>query len=151
MGLKAPESLARVGALVGVSSCKGGVGKSTVAVNLAYALAARGGRVGLLDADIHGPSLPSLVEKLRAASGGFATASSQSRTGPARSLVPQVSRTVTKEPSGTARPSRVQARPATQVRCWHSGPRWFVRRRMSGYRAPVQLAGFRPKLRIVFR
>ena len=61
MGLKAPESLARVGALVGVSSCKGGVGKSTVAVNLAYALAARGGRVGLLDADIHGPSLPSLV------------------------------------------------------------------------------------------
>ena len=61
MGAKAPASLARVGALVGVSSCKGGVGKSTVAVNLAFALAAMGGRVGLLDADVHGPSLPSLV------------------------------------------------------------------------------------------
>lgn len=61
MGSSAPESLRHVGALVGVSSCKGGVGKSTVAVNLAYALAALGARVGLADADIHGPSLPSLV------------------------------------------------------------------------------------------
>ena len=54
MGLKAPESLARVGALVGVSSCKGGVGKSTVAVNLAYARGAGRPRRPL-DADIHGP------------------------------------------------------------------------------------------------
>ena len=61
MGHKAPESLRHVGALIGVSSCKGGVGKSTIATNLAFSLAALGGRVGLIDADVHGPSLPSLV------------------------------------------------------------------------------------------
>jgi Mrp family chromosome partitioning ATPase len=41
---------------------QGGVGKSTVAVNLAYELAARGGRIGLLDVDVYGPSLPLLVQ-----------------------------------------------------------------------------------------
>ena len=61
MGHKAPESLTHVGALIGVSSCKGGVGKSTIATNLAFAIAAIGGRVGLIDADVYGPSLPSLV------------------------------------------------------------------------------------------
>lgn len=56
-----PASLAAVSHVIGVSSCKGGVGKSTVALNLAFALARMGGRVGLLDADIYGPSLPSMV------------------------------------------------------------------------------------------
>jgi len=56
-----PQLLAEVGAVVAVASGKGGVGKSTVAVNLAVALAQMGKRVGLLDADIYGPSLPRML------------------------------------------------------------------------------------------
>lgn len=55
-----PKALPQVKNIVGVSSGKGGVGKSTVAANLAVALAREGYKVGLLDADIFGPSVPKM-------------------------------------------------------------------------------------------
>ncbi len=53
-----PKSLPGVAAVIAVASGKGGVGKSTIAANLAVALAKKGKRVGLMDADIYGPSVP---------------------------------------------------------------------------------------------
>ena len=59
--LRMREEMGRIKHKIVVMSGKGGVGKSTVAVNLAFALAAEGRSVGLLDVDIHGPSVPRML------------------------------------------------------------------------------------------
>ncbi len=56
-----PVSYPNLGRIIAVSSGKGGVGKSTVAVNIAAALAMEGKRVGLMDADIYGPDVPRMM------------------------------------------------------------------------------------------
>jgi len=58
---KGPQKIPGVAHILAIASGKGGVGKSTVAANLACALAAQGRRVGLLDADVYGPSQPRML------------------------------------------------------------------------------------------
>jgi ATP-binding protein involved in chromosome partitioning len=69
---RGPEPIPGVRRILAVASGKGGVGKSTVATNLALALSALGSRVGLMDADVYGPSIPlmlGITEKARSGEG----------------------------------------------------------------------------------
>ena len=59
---KGPQKIPGIDRIVAIASGKGGVGKSTVSANLACALAAEGRRVGLLDADVYGPSQPRIMD-----------------------------------------------------------------------------------------
>jgi ATP-binding protein involved in chromosome partitioning len=56
-----PVTYPALGNIIAVSSGKGGVGKSTMATNLAVAMAARGARIGLMDADVYGPNVPRMM------------------------------------------------------------------------------------------
>src|SRR5215207_8713322 len=56
-----PVNYPQLGTVIAISSGKGGVGKSTVATNIAVALATQGARVGLMDADIYGPNIPRMM------------------------------------------------------------------------------------------
>ena len=56
-----PQSLPGVKAIIAIGSGKGGVGKTTLAVNLAIAMAKLGHTVGLVDADIYGPNVPLMM------------------------------------------------------------------------------------------
>lgn len=76
----AAKGLAHVKAIIAVASAKGGVGKSTVAVNLACAFAALGKKTGLLDIDVYGPSAPTLL----------GVHDVKPKTGPDKSLEPVV-------------------------------------------------------------
>jgi protein-L-isoaspartate(D-aspartate) O-methyltransferase len=80
-----PDTLPTVGRIIAIASGKGGVGKTTVAVSLALALARRGLRVGLFDADVYGPNVPLMlgVRQTRSTGALIAVARAEGSSAPA--------------------------------------------------------------------
>ena len=77
--MPSPVALPGVGKIIAVGSGKGGVGKTTVAVNLAIALSKLGQRVGLIDADVYGPNVPMMMGS-----------SQQPSVGPGNQIIPNL-------------------------------------------------------------
>lgn len=82
-GIMDKAAVPGVSHVIAISAGKGGVGKSTVAVNLAVALAQEGAQVGLLDADVHGPSIPLMLGTRGHQLEAYTTAEGQQRMIPA--------------------------------------------------------------------
>ena len=105
--------------VIAVASGKGGVGKTTVAVNLALALTAQGQRAGLVDADLYGPDVPRMMGLRRRAEAGHVTLFA--RPGRARFCrgagrrVPAGRRAAPQAPRGPVRPD--QAMGANRMSC----------------------------------
>ena len=90
----APTEVSATTRVLAIASGKGGVGKSSVTVNLAYALAARGLKVGVLDADIWGFSIPRMLG-IRASAIPFAQETTQGNAVVITSTPPSISTSVT--------------------------------------------------------
>lgn len=86
------ERIAGVGKILAIASGKGGVGKTTVTVNLALALAARGARVGLFDADIYGPNVPLMLGVRRKTSANASATLTVARAGQHVPFIPPLER-----------------------------------------------------------